>query len=388
MVLAAAGVEEHQGEAGPVRAHEGRRADSRDRGRRIHPNPAGIRPAGEVLQRVVEVVDGVRRARRWTPDRDQPGRRRRVAPDQLPIDVGRGVLDRERVVDEPRGVEHRGGIGRVFGHEGRQALRRARAREIAQRRIERVGRWIVSGVAVKVMGDSAQLGRVETVQVLLHDVALEPGGLRAEQDGRRGQVGSFNRARNGVQGLPVTCGRDPLHGCAFGGAEDARLPLAGREIGFVLNADPIGHHPHRSIGLQRTRPPVAEICVGIGAAVLDESAGRNARPAAERGSGDSVALEVSGWRPGGHEDLGRRAPPGSGGLLDDLHGVAVIEGGGRVGLALVLVPVPQPQDVETGVDEEDVEDVVGAAREEIGLVGGRSAESLQGLVGHGGVDRD
>ena len=66
-----------------------------------------------------------------------------------------------------------------------------------------------------------------------------------------------------------------------------------------------------------------------------------------------------------------------------LKGVAVV-----VGLALVLVPVPEAQDVETGVDEKDLEDVVGAAGQEIGLEGGRGAEAHQGLVGHGRVNRD
>jgi hypothetical protein len=56
-VVFGAGVEKHQSEARAIGAHECRRTYPGMRGRRIHANPTGIGPAGEVLERVVRVVD-------------------------------------------------------------------------------------------------------------------------------------------------------------------------------------------------------------------------------------------------------------------------------------------------------------------------------------------
>ena len=216
---------------------------------------------------------------------------------------------------------------------------------------------------------------------MLDVVVVGPGGLGTQQDGRRGEPGRLDGAADRVQGLAVAGSASARHCGPFGGAEDAGLPLRSVEVGLVLDTDPLGHDARRCVRLQRTSPPVAEGRIVVRAAVLDEGAGRSARAATERGPGDAVALEVRGRCPGGHEDLGRRAPAGGGGLLDDLHRVVVAERSGRVrALALVLVPVSETEDVQTGVDEQHLEDVVGSACQQIRLISGRGAKAHQRLV--------
>ena len=63
--------------------------------------------------------------------------------------------------------------------------------------------------------------------------------------------------------------------------------------------------------------------------------------------------------------------------------------GGRVrALALVLVPVSETEDVQTGVDEQHLEDVVGSACQQIRLISGRGAKAYQRLVRLRRIDGD
>ena len=204
----------------------------------------------------------------------------------------------------------------------------------AHRAVEPVGGRIVRGASVQVVRDATQLLEVEAGHVSLDDAAEEAGGLGTEQHRSGRQVGGLNGAVDRVQRLPVPGDGDAVHRCALAGAEQAGLPVRGVIVGLVLDADVIRHHALCRVSLQRANPPVRVFGVGVGAPARDQRARRIGLGRSVAGRpGHAVALEVSGRRPGGHQDLGGRAASGGGRLLDDLDRGAV----GERGVVVVLV---------------------------------------------------